>query len=104
MPLKSLSCKAVLFAVLTTSFCVPVASAQNAGTAVDVNQMVDQAAAKGIAREGLDALVVDISARASREGGQLADAMRARYLALPRADAKTLHAAISATTPSREPA
>ncbi|MEM1051126.1 MAG: magnesium chelatase subunit D [Pseudomonadota bacterium] len=54
-----------------------------------------EAAAKAIAREGIDALVVDISARASREGGELADAMHARYLALPRADAKTLHAAIS---------
>lgn len=59
-----------------------------------------QAAAKAIAREGLDALVVDISARASREGGELADAMQARYLALPRADAKTLHAAISAREPA----
>ena len=57
-------------------------------------------AAKAIAREGIDALVVDISARASREGGDLAETMQARYLALPRADAKTLHAAIS----SREPA
>ncbi|KEO90176.1 magnesium chelatase [Erythrobacter longus] len=55
-----------------------------------------KAAAKAIAREGVDALVVDISARASREGAVLADAMNARYLALPRADAKTLHAAISA--------
>lgn len=63
-----------------------------------------EVAAKAIAREGIDALVVDISARASREGGELADAMNARYLALPRADAKALHAAISATTPSREPA
>lgn len=58
------------------------------------------AAAKAIARQGIDALVVDISARASREGGALAEAMQARYLALPRADAKTLHAAIT----SREPA
>lgn len=59
-----------------------------------------ESAAKAIAREGIDALVVDISARASREGGQLADAMNARYLALPRADAKTLHAAISAKEPA----
>jgi magnesium chelatase subunit D len=58
------------------------------------------AAAKAIAREGIDALVVDISARASREGGELAGAMQARYLALPRADAKTLHTAISATEPA----
>lgn len=59
-----------------------------------------QGAAKALAREGIDALVVDISARASREGSELADAMQARYLALPRADAKTLHAAISATEPA----
>ncbi len=59
-----------------------------------------EAAAKVIAREGVDSLVVDISSRASREGGTLAEAMQARYLALPRADAKTLHAAIS----NREPA
>lgn len=56
-----------------------------------------EAAAKAIARDSVDALVVDISPRASREGAVLADAMNARYLALPRADAKTLHAAISAT-------
>ena len=59
-----------------------------------------ETAAKAIARERIDALVVDISARASREGGTLADALNARYLALPRADAKTLHAAISATEPA----
>ena len=57
-------------------------------------------AAKAISREGIDALVVDISARASREGSELADTMNARYLALPRADSKTLHAAISATEPA----
>ncbi len=59
-------------------------------------------AAKAIAREGIDALVVDISARAAMEGHALADAMAARYLALPRADAKALHAAISKTV--KEPA
>ncbi len=55
-----------------------------------------EAAAKAIARAGLDALVVDISARPGREGPELAAAMAARYLALPRADAKALHKAISA--------
>jgi magnesium chelatase subunit D len=58
------------------------------------------AAAKAIAREGLDALVVDISARASPEGRALAEAMQARYLALPRADAKALHAAIKEGVPA----
>ncbi|AWW75512.1 magnesium chelatase [Erythrobacter sp. KY5] len=61
-----------------------------------------EASAKSIAREGYDALVVDISARPGREGPELAAAMQARYLALPRADAKALHSAIS--TNIREPA
>ncbi|EAQ27773.1 putative magnesium chelatase subunit BchD [Erythrobacter sp. NAP1] len=61
-----------------------------------------EVAAKAIAREGYDALVVDISARPGREGQELAANMQARYLALPRADAKALHSAIS--TNMREPA
>ncbi len=59
-----------------------------------------QAAATAIARAGIDALVVDISARAAQEGRALAKAMDARYLALPRADAKALHDAISAKVPA----
>jgi magnesium chelatase subunit D len=43
---------------------------------------------------------VDISARASPEGRALAEAMQARYLALPRADAKALHAAIKEGVPA----
>lgn len=54
-----------------------------------------QAAAQAIARAGIDALVIDISARPGREGPALAASMHARYLALPRADAKALHKAIS---------
>ena len=50
----------------------------------------------------IDALVVDISARPAHEGPALAAAMQARYLALPRADAKALHKAINASV--REPA
>lgn len=61
-----------------------------------------EVAAKAIARSGFDALVVDISARPGREGPDLANAMHGRYLALPRADAKTLHSAITAST--QEPA
>lgn len=61
-----------------------------------------EAAAKAIARAGFDALVVDISARPGREGPALAGALQGRYLALPRADAKALHSAITAST--REPA
>ncbi len=53
-----------------------------------------EASAKAIAREGIDALVIDISARPGREGPALAGAMNARYLALPRADAKALADAV----------
>ncbi|MDJ0643228.1 MAG: magnesium chelatase subunit D [Erythrobacter sp.] len=62
-----------------------------------------ETAAKAVARAGIDALVVDISARATKEGSTLARAMEARYLALPRADAKTIHEAISAVEPGKTP-
>ena len=58
-------------------------------------------AAKAIARSGVDALVVDISARPGREGGELAKAMLARFLALPMADAQKLHSAIKAVQSDR---
>jgi magnesium chelatase subunit D len=58
------------------------------------------AAAKAVARAGIDALVVDISARPGPEGAALAKAMQGRFLALPRADAATLQKAISAAQPS----
>jgi magnesium chelatase subunit D len=54
-----------------------------------------QAAASRVAREGIDALVIDISARPGPEGAALAEAMRARYLALPRGDAQALHRAVA---------
>jgi len=58
-----------------------------------------EAAARAIAARGIEALVVDISPRPAREGQALADAMRGRFLALPRADAKTLQSAINAAQP-----
>ncbi|GMN02963.1 magnesium chelatase subunit D [Erythrobacter sp. MTPC3] len=58
-------------------------------------------AARAIARDGLDALVVDISARPGPEAPALADMMQARFLALPRADAKSLHKAIEAARPAQ---
>lgn len=63
-----------------------------------------EAAAKAIARDGIDALVVDISARPGPEGQALATAMLARFLALPRADAKALHQAISTVQSQPVPA
>ena len=56
-------------------------------------------AAGAIAARGIDALVVDISARTAPEAGELAQAMHARFLALPMADAAKLHAAVNAAAP-----
>ena len=54
------------------------------------------AAAKAIRMANIAAAFVDISARPRPEGAALAAAMGARYLPLPRADAATMHAAVSA--------
>ncbi|MEM6859035.1 MAG: magnesium chelatase subunit D [Pseudomonadota bacterium] len=62
------------------------------------------ASAKAIARAGYDALIIDISARAGPESAALAEAMNARYLALPRADARTIANAVKAVQPDREAA
>lgn len=61
-------------------------------------------AAKAIAARGVDTLLVDISIRPSPEAPALAQAMRARFLALPRADARMLHKAITASQSTTEPA
>lgn len=52
-------------------------------------------AARGIASAGLDAVVIDISPRPRPEAARIAEAMRARYLPLPFADAKALKAAVT---------
>ena len=62
------------------------------------------ASAKALARSGIDAIVIDISARAAREGAALAEAMNARFLALPRADARQIADAVTAAQPAREAA
>lgn len=55
--------------------------------------------AVAIRAAGLAAAFVDISARPRPEGAALAQAMGARYLPLPRADATALHAALQAAQP-----
>ena len=55
-----------------------------------------ETAAKAIAARGIDSLVIDISARPGPEGAALAQALGGRFLALPRADARMLQAAINA--------
>ncbi len=53
-------------------------------------------AARAFGASGLGAVFVDISNRPRPEGAELAAAMRARYLPLPRADAATLSSAVKA--------
>ncbi|WP_298282872.1 magnesium chelatase subunit D [Novosphingobium sp.] len=60
-------------------------------------------AARAIAEARIDAVVIDISPRPRPEAARVAEAMRARYLPLPFADAKTLNAAVAlATQPERK--
>lgn len=54
------------------------------------------AAAKRFAQSGTQGVVIDISARSQPEAAAIAAAMRARYLALPRADARGVERAVSA--------
>lgn len=51
-------------------------------------------AARAIAQAGLAAIFVDTSPRPRPEGARLAAVMQARYLPLPKADARTMHAAV----------
>ncbi|MEO0689867.1 MAG: magnesium chelatase subunit D [Pseudomonadota bacterium] len=60
--------------------------------------------AKAIARAGIDALVIDIAARVGPDSATLADAMNARFLALPRADARQIASAVEAVQPTRDAA
>jgi magnesium chelatase subunit D len=59
-----------------------------------------QAAARAFAFRGIEGLVIDISPRPRPEAAELAQAMQARYLPLPMADAAALERAVSAAQPS----
>jgi magnesium chelatase subunit D len=52
------------------------------------------AAGRLLAMTGVDAMLVDTSRRPRPRASQLAEAMRARYIPLPRADAETLSATV----------
>ena len=54
------------------------------------------AAARRFAQSGTQGVVIDISARPQPEAAAIAAAMRARYLALPRADARGVERAVTA--------
>lgn len=70
------------------------------GRAVRSLAAVDASAtATALARSGIAAAFLDISARPGPEGAALAAAMQARYLPLPRADAVRMHAAVRAVQP-----
>jgi magnesium chelatase subunit D len=60
------------------------------------------AAARLVRRTGVPALLVDTSARPRPAGRELADAMGARYLALPHADARALSRAVAAAAPREQ--
>jgi len=65
------------------------------GSAVRARADADaEAAARAIAAAGIATAFVDTSPRPRPEGAQLAAVMQARYLPLPRADARTMHAAV----------
>ncbi|MAU52454.1 MAG: magnesium chelatase ATPase subunit D [Roseovarius sp.] len=59
--------------------------------------------ARSLAATGLRALVIDTSARPGPEAAEVAQALGARYLALPRADARRLSAAIGAARDDMAP-
>jgi magnesium chelatase subunit D len=57
------------------------------------------ASARAFAATGIAAVFIDCSARPRPEGGALAAAMAARYVALPRLDAKAVVAVVNAASP-----
>jgi magnesium chelatase subunit D len=54
------------------------------------------ASARAFAATGINSVFIDCSARPRPEGGQIATAMAARYVALPRLDARAVVAAVNA--------
>jgi magnesium chelatase subunit D len=67
-------------------------------------QQAALASAKAFGSTGLSSVFIDCSARPRPEGGQLAAAMSARYVALPRLDANTVVAAVNAAQKATLPA
>jgi magnesium chelatase subunit D len=63
-------------------------------------QQAALASAKVLGTTGLPSVFIDCSARPRPEGGQLAAAMAARYVALPRLDANAVVAAVNAAMPA----
>lgn len=67
-------------------------------------QQAALASAKVLGATGLASVFIDCSARPRPEGGQLAAAMSARYVALPRLDANMVVAAVNAAQKAAMPA
>jgi magnesium chelatase subunit D len=66
------------------------------GTPGQTPQQAALASAKVFGTTGLASVFIDCSPRPRPEGGQLAAAMAARYVALPRLDANAVVAAVNA--------
>jgi magnesium chelatase subunit D len=66
------------------------------GSATQTPQQAALASAKILGDSGLASVFIDCSARPRPEGGQLAAAMSARYVALPRLDANAVVATVNA--------
>jgi magnesium chelatase subunit D len=66
-------------------------------------QQAALASARVLGTTGLPSVFIDCSARPRPEGGQLAAAMAARYVALPRLDAATVVAAVNAAQKATMP-
>ena len=55
--------------------------------------------AKAFRSEGVQSLLIDTAQRTSPQSGELAQAMQAHYLALPRADATVIRQAVQSLRP-----
>lgn len=68
------------------------------GTAAITPHMAALASARAFAGTGIASVFIDCSARPRPEGGQIAQEMSARYIALPRLDARAVVAAVNAAS------
>jgi magnesium chelatase subunit D len=68
------------------------------GTATLTPHMAALASARAMAGTGIASVFIDCSARPRPEGGQIAQEMAARYIALPRLDARAVVAAVNAAS------
>jgi magnesium chelatase subunit D len=68
------------------------------GSVTQTPHMAALASARAMAGTGIASVFIDCSARPRPEGGQIAQEMSARYVALPRLDARAVVAAVNAAS------